>query len=584
MEFKFRNVLVTNLLIAASAASLYGAPKLRLAQTALTPPSIAQGSNGAAQSVEARNAGDGSLNLQVSSSVPWLVPTIGPARTCADGIGSCLPIQIALQTASLAKGTYTGFVTVNDPNAIDAPQNVAVTVNIGGNVPDKLEYFLPPKGKASTPFTVAAAADPNNAVNVTSSTQTGGMWLSVVQDGAASFRFNIPYRVSVDAGSLAASDYTGSLTVSGSSLAAENKIVPVTLHVTTQPIAQGGSAPVVFRIVQGGAKQNITVPVANAGQGTLTVSSATATTTSGGTFLTAQTASPGPGVALTVDPTGLSPGVYLGSVAVASNAANSTVNIPVELDVLAPSGPVAKVGGVVNNATFMTGESVAQGDIVALFGDQLVSGTSESAASLPLATTVGGVQVFVNDKPAPLYYVSPGQINFQIPYDATLGDATVRVDRAGQRGNTVSVTIAHAVPRLLRLNIGDYGIIVNQDNSFPIPATPGLISHPAKVGDALTIYAIGLGPTSPTVVSGVAAPAAEPFARVTNHPQVCFGAFSPFNPGTCVAPLFAGLTPGFVGLYQVNVVVPAGVQTGDTVAVRLVTDDGESDPVQIAVQ
>jgi uncharacterized protein (TIGR03437 family) len=578
VDHKLRDVLITGLLIAASAANLRGAPKLRLAQTALTPASIAQGSNGPTQSVEARNAGDGALSLQVSSSVSWLVPTIGAARTCVDGNGSCLPIQIALQTASLAKGTYTGFVTVNDPNAIDAPQTIAVTVQIGGNVPDKLEYFLPLKGTASTSFTTASAA------NVSATTQTGGGWLSVAQDGVGTFRFNVPYRVTASAGSLAASDYSGTVTVSGSSLAAENKTIPVTLHVTTQPIAQVPGSPVMFRIAQGGAKQNVTIPVANAGQGTLTVSTVTASTTSGGTFLTAQAASPGPGVALTIDPTGLSPGVYLGTVAVASNAANSTVNIPIELDVLAPSGPISKAGGVVNNATFMAGESVAQGDIVALFGDQLISGDALSASSLPLGSTLGGAQVFVNDKPVPVYFVSPGQINFQIPYDAAVGDGTVRVERGGQRGNTVSVNIARSVPRLLRLNIGDYGIIVNQDNSFPIPATPGLTSHPAKAGDALTIYAIGLGPTSPAVVSGVAAPSAEPFARVTNNPQVCFGAFSPFNPGTCVDPLFAGLTPGFVGLYQVNVVIPAGVQTGDTVAVRLVTDDGESNAVQIAIQ
>src|SRR5205085_7168073 len=118
-------------------------------------------------------------------------------------------------------------------------ETIAVTVQIGGNVPDKLEYFLPPAGTASTQFTTASSS----TVNAT--TQTGGAWLSVAQDGAGSFRFNVPYRVMVAAGSLTASDYSGSIVVSGSSLAAENKSVPVTLHVTTQPIAQSASSPVV---------------------------------------------------------------------------------------------------------------------------------------------------------------------------------------------------------------------------------------------------------------------------------------------------------------------------------------------------
>ncbi|MGI8743299.1 MAG: hypothetical protein ACR2NN_12160 [Bryobacteraceae bacterium] len=573
-----RKLVVTGLCFAAFTASAFAAPKLRLAQTVVGPVTIAQGSNGAVQSIDARNASDGNLNLQVSSSVPWLAPSLGAPHNCADGTSGCTPVQIALQTASLAKGSYTGFITVTDPNAIDAPQTIAVTVQIGGVVPGKLDYFLPPGGIASTSFTTAGPA----TVNAT--TQSGGTWLSVAQDGTGTFFFNVPFKVTVAAGSLAPSDYNGTVTVAGSSLASDNKSIPVTLHVTTQPIAQAATSPVVFRAAQGGGKQNLTVPVTNSGQGTLTISGVTTSTTSGGSFLTAQAGTTGSTIVLTADPTGLTPGTYSGTAVVASNGANSALSVPVELDVLAPSGPIAKAGGVVNNATFMAGESVAQGDIVALFGDQLISGDPASALTLPLSSTLGGAQVFVNDQPAPVYFVSAGQINFQIPFDAALGEGTVRVERNGQRGNIVSVTIARSVPRLLRLTIGDYGIITNQDQSFPIPATPGLSSHPAKVGDVLTIYALGLGPTSPAVASGVASPAAEPLARVVTNPKVCFGTPTPFNQANCVTPQFAGLSPNFVGLYQINVQIPAGVPTGDTLPLRLTTDDGDSNPVQIAVK
>ena len=81
--------------------------------------------------------------------------------------------------------------------------------------------------------------------------------------------------------------------------------------------------------------------------------------------------------------------------------------------------------------------------------------------------------MLVNDKPAPVYFASPNQINFQIPYDTAAGDATVRVEKGGQRGNAVSMHIGRSVPRLLRLNIADYGIVVNGDGSFPIPPTGG---------------------------------------------------------------------------------------------------------------
>ncbi|MDQ6760858.1 MAG: hypothetical protein M3Z32_13480 [Acidobacteriota bacterium] len=558
------------------AASAVAAPKLRLDQTAFPPLAIAQGANGAVQTVDARNAGDGTLNLQVSSTVPWLSASLGAPHTCADGTGSCTPIRITPQTASLAKGTYTGFVTVSDPNAIDAPQTIAVTVQVGGNLPDKLEYFLPPGGMATSRFTTAGPS------TVTASTQGGGQWLSVAQDGTGTFLFNVPYKVTVSAGSLAASDYNGSISVTGSSLTSDNKSVPVTLHVTTQPVAQL-AAPVTFRIAQNGPKQTLMLPIGNGGQGTLAVSGITVTPGTGGNFLTAQTGS-GNTVMLVAEATGLAPGTYTATAVVASNAANSSFSVPVQLDVVTPTGPIAKAGGVVNNATFAAGESVAQGDIVALFGDQLVNGDPVGASTLPLTATLAGVQVFVNDQPAPVYYVSAGQINFQIPFNATPGEGTVRVERNGQRGNTVSAQIARSVPRLLRLGIGDYGIITNQDLSFPIPTTAGLSSHPAKAGDALTIYAIGLGPTSPAVASGAGSPSVEPLGRVVTHPKVCFGTPTPFNQGMCVDPLFVGLSPGFVGLYQINVVVPANVLASDTISVRLTTDDGDSNAVQIAVK
>src|SRR5690348_14679394 len=115
------------LFLVGLTAPLSAAPRLSLSQTAFTVTTV-PGSNGPAQNVEAANLGDGSLNLQVSSNVTWLVPTVGASHNCGTGTGTCITVQIALQTASLAKGTFTGKVTITDPNAIDAPQFVTVTV------------------------------------------------------------------------------------------------------------------------------------------------------------------------------------------------------------------------------------------------------------------------------------------------------------------------------------------------------------------------------------------------------------------------------------------------------------------------
>jgi uncharacterized protein (TIGR03437 family) len=287
---------------------------------------------------------------------------------------------------------------------------------------------------------------------------------------------------------------------------------------------------------------------------------------------------------VTADAGALAPGVYRGSVAVAGNAVNGPLSVPVELEVTARGAPVATYLGVVNNATFEGGEPLAQGVIAAVFGDQFLFGDPVQAASLPLSSSLGGVRVLVNEQPAPVYYVSYGQINFQVPYDAALGEAVVRVEGAGGRSNGVSVTVARFVPRLLRLGIGDYGIITNasQGGSFPIPVTPGLPSAPAKVGDVLTIYAIGLGPTTPATNSGAGAPA-DPLARVVPAPKAYFGG-GLIDKGVEAEPLFVGLTPFFVGLYQVNVAVPE-VNPGNNVSVLVENQEGvASNRVQIAVQ
>ena len=354
----------------------------------------------------------------------------------------------------------------------------------------------------------------------------------------------------------------------------------VSLRVTSQPIGQPSSSALEFRIAQDTPKQKQNVRMTNAGLGALQVTGVSVSTQSGSNWLSAeQLAEPYTDfIAVTADPAGLSPGIYQGAVSVAANAANAPIAIPVRLEITQQTAPAAAFQGVVNNATFAAGESVAQGDIVAVFGDQLAYGDPQAVTELPLKTTMGGATVFVNDKPAPLYFTSYNQITFQMPFDATPGEARVRIDRDGQRGNTIGVDVQPRVARILRLGIGDYGIIVNQDASFPLPATPGVNARPARAGDTLVIYAIGLGPTSPAVASGEASPS-SPLAPVIPAPNVVLGTL--FGPGATIAPFYAGLTPGFVGLYQINFTVPADAPRGD--AVTLFLDSG-SNKVSLAIQ
>lgn len=556
------------------ASTLLAAPKLRLSTAAVGPISIATGAAGAAQTVEAYNAGDGALALRVAGSATWLVPTLGSSRACTTRTGACTPVQIALQTAALAKGSYTGTVTVLDPNAIDAPQTITVTVQMGGGTPDRLDFFVAPNGTSqSIPFTTS------NPVTTTASAP----WLSVSLDGAGSFRFSYPYHVvATNLPGQGEGSYTANLTLSGSQFAPDNKVVPATLRVTSQPILSLLPATLRFRVAQGSPKQTQTVVANNSGLGVLAVSSLD-TSSPGGTWLLAVQA--GNAITVTADAGTLPPGSYEGRVGVASNAANGAVPLPVILDVVASSPPIADFEGVVNNATFEKGSTVAQGAILAVKGEQFTYGAPAPGTTSQLASTLGGTRVLVNGQPAPLYYSSYGQVNFQMPFEAPPGSATVQVERDGQRGNIVSVEVVPRAPRILRFggDLGEYGIIVNQDGSFPISPVAGLATRPARVGDALTIYAIGLGQTVPAVGSGQPSPGAEPLARVPGAVTVNIGGSLPGS-GSIVTPLYAGLTPGFVGLYQINVVIPEDAARGSRVPLVLDLGTALSNRVELAIE
>jgi uncharacterized protein (TIGR03437 family) len=490
-----------------------------------------------------------------------------------------LPVQLSLQTASLAKGSYTGTVTISDPNAVDAPQTVMVTVQMGGGVPDRVDLYAPPNGSYTdqTFYT-------NSYLTSAVATNDGNAWLSLSLDGTGTFGFVFPYRFRAQPlAKMQEGTYNGSVTITKSAVAAENKAVPVSFTVTSKAIAEATPSSMEFRLSQSAKKTTQYVIASNRGLSSLNLTGATAATASGGTWLTAQPLSGTVYVAISADPTGLAVGRYSGTVTITSNAANASITVPVGFEVVPAGAPSLTYRGLVSNVTYAGGDPLARGDIVALFGEQLTLSDPLQAASLPLSDLLNGARVYINERAVPLYYASYGQINLQIPYDAAIGDAAVRMERNGERSNTISVQIALRAPRILRLGIGDYGTIVNQDGSFPIPATAGISSHPAKAGDVLVMYALGLGETVPPVASGAGAPAVEPFARVPLTPKVIFTGGSAGAPAS-VDPQFVGLTPNFVGLFQINVAVPLNPPTGDTVALYL--DDGtyRSNTVRLAIQ
>ena len=567
-------------LVCFSAATLAAAPQLRLSTTAVGPVFVEAGANAPAQRINAFNIGDGSLNLSIASSASWLSGSLGAPTNCTGGpVTACIPVNITVNAAGLALGTYTESLTLTDPNAIDSPQNVTVTVQVDG-APTSVDLYVTPTGGPLT--TASQTVNTGGSVTSTVKTSDNGPWLSFALSGGGSFTFFTPYALQVTSQPGQSGNYSGTVALSGSPNAADNQTINVNLHVTSQPILQ--ISTLTFNLIQGQAVQTSNVTMQNLGLGALSISGVTA---SGGSWLAAS-APGGATVAVSLDPRSLSPGSYTGSLTLNSNAANTAVPIPVRLNVAAAGNPLISVGGVVDNAAFATGQAVGSGTIAAVFGSQFSATGPAYAGSLPLPTTLAGIQVLVNGTPAPLFYVDASQADFQVPFGLSAGNMIVQVVRNGQGGNQISAPVDSTAPRLFALrglpaapDSSPYGIVINSsDGTLALPSTLGVPAHPANRGDVVTIYALGLGPVSPSVATGAGAPGAEPLARTANPVTVLFG--GGFLGNSSATPDYAGLAPNFVGLYQVNVTIPQDAPLGN-VPVMLSMPGHSSNFVEMAI-
>jgi uncharacterized protein (TIGR03437 family) len=559
------------LLTLAVTGTISAAPKLRLSGTAIGPLAVATGGNPNPQSVEAFNAGDGDLSLSVTSNSSWLAATLGESVDCSLRAGLCTPVQINFDTAALVQGTYTGLITVSDPNALDAPQTISVTVMVGGAVPNKLDFHVTPGG--SREYLIKAA----NLLGVIPRTESGGAWLSVPSDGGGSFRFTYNYKIVASApAELGEGVYSGVVTVINSRISEENKSVPVTLTVTRGPIL---SVPeeLSARLAEGGPLYARQLTLVNRGGGTLTASEVHVATDSGGEWLTAELVNDGTAVSVIITPAGLGQGLYTGSLEIVSNASNSTVNIPLHLEILPAGTPVLSYGGIASVADPTVDVPLAKGMLARLRGSQLTVEESASA-SAPYPTTLAGTRVLLNGNPVPLAGVSAEEIWIVVPYNVDAGEALLQVEREGELGNQVAVTINERAPVIERSGVADYAHAVLDDGVAAKPEVLG--GRAAKTGDTVTIYLTGLGATLPEVESGTAP---DPAANVAASVKVSFGG-SLFTEGAVVDATSAVLVPGSPGRYAVQVVVPDNAPRGDAVNVTVSTGDAISNKLQIAIQ
>ena len=210
--------------------------------------------------------------------------------------------------------------------------------------------------------------------------------------------------------------------------------------------------------------------------------------------------------------------------------------------------PALFSGAVVNAASFSA--AVAPGSLISVFGVNLAS-VPATASGAPWPLKLGDTSLQVNGTSVPVYFASSGQINAQLPYEIAPGPQTITVANSLGAGDAISFDVAPAACGIFQYAGGTRGIVLNQDGSLNSP------SNPEVRGSVVVAFVTGIGMVNPSVPTGQAAPGSPlSFAAQT---------FTAAIGGSPAAIQFIGLTPGFIGLAQANITIPANAATGDAV-------------------
>jgi uncharacterized protein (TIGR03437 family) len=238
--------------------------------------------------------------------------------------------------------------------------------------------------------------------------------------------------------------------------------------------------------------------------------------------------------------------------------------------------PLYSATSIVNASNFVAGP-FAPGSIVSIFGTNLAFSTqslaSENITVSTLPTELANISVYVDNQPAPLLFASPGQINFLIPSTEIAGGSSIRVVRQSITGPTVTVTLVDSAPALFSNSDGT--AIATDYNAANAVVTE---SAPAKPNDLIVLYVTGLGRTQPNAAPGEIPTSAAPIVNMSSLQVLLNGKAVPASYIN-----YAGVTPGFAGLYQINFFLPGDCGTDPQIQVS-VAGQTSSAGVKLAVR
>lgn len=241
------------------------------------------------------------------------------------------------------------------------------------------------------------------------------------------------------------------------------------------------------------------------------------------------------------------------------------------------------IQSVVGASAFGASSAVSSGDWIEVYGRNFTATSrpwnDKDFAGSQAPSLLDGIRVTIGTRPGYISYISPGQINVQVPDGLSNGSAPVVVSNGGALSEAFNIAVAQRAPGILappsfatptkqyvaamfsdRVLVGPQGLI------------PGVVSRRAKAGDVIVMYGIGFGATNPVV------PAGQITLQSSSLPNVVVRIG-----GVPAQIAFAGLSPGYLGLYQFNIEIPTGV-TGDALLTLTVSGQPLPQTLWLALQ
>jgi uncharacterized protein (TIGR03437 family) len=566
------NVDVTVTLFVAASGSILGVDI-----TGVTFRAQPGGAFSHPQTINVLNVGDAGTMVNWTADVPiggTLVsasPTSGTATTVSPGT---LTLSPSANAASLAPGGYYALVRISDAHSLNSPQYVVVVLDQENSStprpdpsPGGLFFTAAVGGSAPPAQQVAINANSTSPFQASMSTTDGASWLNASPTSASAG----PISVAVNQAGLAPGIYTGEVDISMSSVVAS---VGVTLVVrpagtiaaedTAAAVPQAaGCTPSKLALTPTGLVNNFSVPAQWPAVLIVRLNDDCGAAVTNGSVVASFSNGDPP---LSLRGNGQDE-TYVSSWQAGTVTPQMVVTLQAAAGTLQPAtaqltggvsqnqAPVLAKDGTLHNLNPVVGGALAPGTIAQVYGSGLAAPTA-SPGTLPLPTTFNGTLMLIGGISAPLYFLSSGQLNVQIPSELAPNQqyATI-VSANGALTLPDQIDVVPAVPGVAAFASGQ--IIAQHGLDYSLVDS----GHPAKPGEFLIMYLAGMGATNPGVSSGTASPQAS----VTVPPTVTVD-------GQMASFIYAGLTPGLAGLYQINFQVPAGARSGNLTTV--VTQNG----------